>query len=83
VKTQCSGERVLSEVNAELRSGANQGYLDGFFHSPHPFLEPFRRQAVAQMASHVGTVTGPVSGSTRLASAPFGICAAPPRTAAR
>ena len=30
-----------------------------------------------------GHVTGPVSGSTRLASAPFGICAAPPRMAAR
>ena len=35
-------------------------------------------QAVAQTASHVGTVTGPVSGSTRLASA-LRLCSSAPR----
>jgi hypothetical protein len=47
--------------------GTGLSYCRGI--SPHPSLASFPRQAVAQTASHAGTVTGPASGSTRLASA--------------
>src|SRR5947209_3485556 len=54
-------------------TAADQSYPWAAFSFLRILLLSRSPQAVAQTASHVGTVTGPASGSTRLASAPFGL----------